>query len=120
MDNVTLEELEQRWQNALSETEAAVIRHPCAYRQIRTLADHILKRPLDISEYLPTTEKLTALLRTMDPDLRGSIFAYFINRISPSSIWHIQWLRVECGDLLDHLNAFDDWRRGRQRLKRIK
>jgi len=120
MDKVTLEELEKRWQNVLSETEAAVIRHPCAYRQLKSLADHILRETLDISEYLPTAKKLTGLLKTMDSDGRGSIFGHFVDRISPSSIWHIHWLRVECGDLLDHLKAFDHWRRDRQFLRRIK
>jgi hypothetical protein len=120
MNELTITELEKRWESALAVTQAAVVRNPGAYRQLKSLAGHIVGKPLDISEYRPTAEKLSGLLKTMDPDGQGSIFYYFNDRISPSSIWHVSLLRMECKDLLDHLRAFDDWRKNRCHLKILK
>ena len=120
MNEPTLAELEKRWEQVLSETRTAVVRDPGVYRQLKTLAGHIIWEPLDISDYLPTAQKLAALLKTLDPDCRGSIFGYFSDRISPSSIWHVSLLRMECKDLLDHLKAFDDWRKSRCKIRRVK
>lgn len=121
MDNrLTVEELESRWEKALVSTRTAVSRHPGAYRDLKTLADDILAAPLDINDYFPTVEKIVRLLEILDPCGRGSIFQIFKTRISPSSIWHVKMLRLECRDLLAHLNAFDQWRRDKHHLRMVK
>jgi hypothetical protein len=119
-EKLTVTELEQRWKNALMMTQAAVARHPAAYRDLKSLALDIVAEPLDIKEYLQTVEKLVALLETLDPQGRGSIFYFFSERIAPSSIWDVSWLRMECNDLLAHLKVFDEWRRKNHPLKRVK
>ena len=119
-DQLTIAELEQRWKNALIKTQAAVAKHPAAYRELKSLALEIVAKPLDIKAYLPTVEKLVALLETLDPNSQGSIFYFFHDRIAPSSIFDVCWLRMECQDLLAHLRAFDEWRLRRCRLKVVK
>lgn len=121
MDNrLTLEELESRWEKALMATRTAVSGHPCAYRELKALAAEILETPIDINDYFPTVDRMVSLLTRLDPCDRGSIFQIFRTRISPSSIWHVKMLRMECQDLLAHLNAFDRWRRGKHRLRMVK
>jgi hypothetical protein len=117
---LTIRELEKRWENVLSITRTAVARNPGVYHQLKALAGDIVERPLDISEYLPTAEKLVGLLKIMDPDGGGSIFSFFNDRISPSCIWHVPLLRMECKDLLAHLKAFDQWRIDTRHLKLMK
>ena len=119
-ESVTIEELERRWATALSATRKAVVRHPAEYRQIKFMATEIVGKTIDINEYLPTAEKLARLLKTMDPYGRGSIFSIFNRRITPSSIWQVPLLRVECKDLLAYLKAFDHWRLSVKSLKIIK
>ena len=118
MDNqLTIAELEKRWETVLLRTKTAVVRHPAAYCQLKSLAADIVCKPLDIKEYLPTVKKLASLLKSMDPDGRGSIFCLFNDRIVPRSIWQVSLLRMECKDLLAHLKAFDEWRIGTRHLK---
>jgi hypothetical protein len=119
-DRLTIKELEKRWENVLSLTKSAVARQPGVYRQLKSLAGDIVGQPLDIKEYLPTAEKLANLLQVMDPDGSGTIFHFFKNRISPSDIWQVPLLRVECRDLLAHLEAFDQWRVRASNLKLVK
>lgn len=119
-EQLTIAELEKRWEDALSATRVAVSRHPDVYRKLKSLASDIVQKPLDIKAYMPTTEKLTGLLRTLDPEGRGSIFSIFKDRISPCSIWQVPLLRMECKDLLAHLKAFDAWRQKTSHLKLIK
>jgi hypothetical protein len=119
-DRLTLKELEKRWENVLALTKTAVVRHPGVYRQLKSLAGDIVGKPLDIKEYLPTAERLAGLLRVMDPEDGGTIFHFFRSRISPSSIWQVPLLRVECRDLLAHLDAFDQWRVQSSNLKVVK
>ena len=116
MSEVTLTELEKRWQRTLAATQAAVARQPCVYRELKSLAGEILVNPLDIADYLPTAQRLVALLERMETDGRGSIFGYFSKRISPASIYQVPLLRMECKDLLAHLTAFDRWRVRKRRL----
>jgi hypothetical protein len=104
----------------LTPTKGAVVRHPGVYRQLKTLAGDIVGKPLDIKEYLPTVERLAGLLRIMDPEDDGTIFHFFRSRISPSNIWQVPLLRVECRDLLAHLEAFDQWRVQTSNLKVVK
>ncbi|KPJ78091.1 MAG: hypothetical protein AMJ54_05195 [Deltaproteobacteria bacterium SG8_13] len=117
---MTVEELEQRWKNALATTQSAVTRHPGEYRELKSLAAEIVARPLDIGDYLPATKKLVALLQKMDPGGKGTIFYFFNKRFAPSSIWDVCWLRLECRDLLAHLAVFDKWHMNTCRLKVVK
>ena len=109
-DHLTIVELERRWQRTLDLTKSAVVRNPVTYRQLKSLAGDIAANPLDIREYLPAAEKLSGLLKIMDPEGRGSIFYLFSDRITPRSIWQVPLLRMECKDLLAHLKAFEEWR----------
>jgi hypothetical protein len=119
-ERLTIEELEKRWENVLAMTKNAVAKQPIVYRQIKTLASNVVKNPLDIREYFPTVERLTNLLQTMDPEGRGSIFHFFSKHISPTSIWQVPLLRMECRDLLSHLEAFDQWLSQTSHLKLVK
>jgi hypothetical protein len=65
-------------------------------------------------------EKLLNRLKNLDPCCRGSIFDLFCERISPGNIWQVRTLRLECRDLLAHLDAFDRWKRERIQLRRVK
>ena len=109
-NDLTVTELEKRWDKTLVATQTAVNRHPGVYRRLKGLAAEIVDNPLDIREYLPTVETLVGLLDTMDPNGHSSIFNLFNDRITPSDIWQVSLLRMECRDLLAHLNAFDKWR----------
>ena len=121
MDNhLTVSELETRWEKALSATRTAAARHPRTYRELKALAAEIVETPIDINDYFPTVERLLNHLELLDPCGKGSIFQIFKSRISPSSIWHVKMLRMECQDLLTHLNAFDDWRRNKHHLRMVK
>jgi hypothetical protein len=117
---LTVKELEARWETALAATRAAVARHPRTYRKLKAQAARIVDDPIDINDYFPTVENLVDQLKAMDPGGRGSIFDIFNARISPSSIWQVKLLRVECKDLLAHLHAFDEWRRNQHHLRRVK
>lgn len=119
-EHLTIEELEKRWKNVLAVTQKAVAKNPGVYRHIKTLADDVAKNPLDIREYLPTAERLADLLQSMDPEGLGSIFYIFNKRISPKSVWQVPLLRVECKDLLSHLEAFDQWRHQSRHLRLVK
>ena len=119
-DRPTFSELEHRWKNALNRTQTAVRNHPAAYRELKSLARDIVENPLDIKCYMPTVQKMAKLLCTLDPYGQGSIFHYFNDRISPSSIWQVHLFRMECRDLLAHLKAFDQWRIEHRGLKIIK
>ena len=116
----TIEQLESRWNTALRATRRAVSDHPRTYRQLKAQANAIINSPVDIQDYFPTVEKLTSRLKTLDPCGQGSIFDFFNARISPTTIWHVKMLRMECTDLLAHLNDFDRWRRDQHRLRMIK
>jgi hypothetical protein len=118
-EQLTITELEKRWENVLLATRTAVSQHPSAYRKLKSLAGDIVEKPLDINVYIPTAERLTDLLNIMDPEGRGSIFSVFKDRIAPCSIWQVPLLRMECMDLLAHLKAFDAWRIETSHLKLI-
>jgi hypothetical protein len=117
---VTLSELESRWEKALVATRSAARNHPRTYRALKSLAARIIEAPVDINDYFPTVERLLDHLQRLDPSGRGSIFHLFCSRISPTNIWQVRQLRQECRDLLAHLDAFDQWRRRKSNLKRIK
>ncbi len=117
---LTVEELEARWEKVLTATRAAAAEHPRTYRELKAQAAQIVENPIDINDYFPTVEKLVGRLKAMDPGGHGSIFNIFNTRISPSSIWQVRTLRMECKDLLAHLNAFDEWRRSQHHLRMVK
>jgi len=109
-NQLTIADLEKRWEKVLALTKIADARNPGAYRKVKSLAGDIATNPIDIKEYLPTAERLATLLKVMDPEGRGSIFYFFNDRIAPRSIWQVPLLRMECKDLLAHLEVFDEWR----------
>jgi hypothetical protein len=117
---LTIRELKKRWENTLSATRMAVMRHPDHYRALKSLAVDIVENPLDIKAYIPTARRLAGLLNVMDPEGRQSIFSLFSRRIAPCSIWQVHMLRMECQDLLAHLKAFDEWRLKTTGLKLVK
>ena len=116
----TLAELETRWEKALTATRTATSEHYRAYRELKSLAAEIVAAPLDINDYFPTVEKLIDLLDQLDPCGRGSIFHIFKSRLAPSTIWQVRQLRMECQDLLAHLEAFETWRRACHHLYCVK
>ena len=119
-EQLTVSELESRWKEALRATLLATTKHPYTYRQLKTLVAHVANNPVDIDCYFPTIEKLMNDLQRLDPASHGSIFQIFSERIKPTSIWQVRMLRMECKDLLAHLQSFDEWRRNTHHLRRIK
>jgi hypothetical protein len=119
-EQLTVSELESRWKDALGATRLATTTHPYTYRQLKSLAADVVNNPIDIDGYFPTVEKLLNHLQRLDPAGHGSIFQIFSERIKPTSIWQVRMLRMECKDLLDHLEVFDEWRRSTHHLRRIK
>jgi len=117
---LTVKILRKRWEKALQATLVATKRNPETYRQVKEQVSDIIDNPVDIKEYFPTVEKLLCRLEALDPKRRGSIFDIFNDRLSPSSIWQVKLLRMECRDLLFHLDAFDEWRRKKHRLRVVK
>jgi len=119
-EKLSVEELEGRWENALLSTDKAVVAHFPVYREIKKLAADIITKPLDIEDYPATAERLVALLKTIGCHAQGSIFHFYCDRVSPSSICNLKFLRLECRDLLSHLEAFDEWRNKKSRLRVVK
>jgi hypothetical protein len=119
-DKLSVEELERRWENVLHCTEKAVAAHFKVYREIKQLAADIIAKPLDINDYPATTERLVSLLKSIGGRAQGSIFHFYCDRVSPSSICNLKFLRLECRDLLSHLKAFDEWRSKTCRLRVVK
>lgn len=117
---ITVAELECRWQRVLESTRTAVAHHPDCYRELKRRVAEIVDHPLDIREYMPAVEKVLDLLKALDPHERGSIFDHFFHRLKPSSIWQVTLLRVECKDLQAYLKVFEDWRMASIRLKIVK
>ena len=117
---LTVEELETRWEKALEATRRAAAAHPATYRQLKLLAADVLDNSVDINDYFPTVEHLIECLTLLDPCHRGSIFDIFCERLAPGDIWQVRNLRLECKDLLAHMDAFDRWRRKKCHLRMIK
>ncbi len=117
---LTLRDLEVRWEKMLTVTRKAAAKHPRIYRELKSQATDIVEQPVDISDYFTAVNSLVSLLETLDPGGKGSVFSVFRARISPTSIWHVKMLRMECKDLLSYLNAFDEWRRNKHNLRMVK
>jgi hypothetical protein len=115
--DITVSELEKRWEKTLWETNKAVTGNPHFYKELKSLISDILTKPLDIQEYLPTVNHLAGLLTQLDPGGKGSIFHFFNDRIFPSSVWQVRTLRMECSDLLAHLREFETWRQKQRALR---
>jgi len=116
----SVDELRKRWEAALTVTDEAVARHPMVYREIKSLTVDIITKPLDIEDYPMTAERLVRLLKSIGCDTQGSIFHFYYDHFSPSSIWHLKLFRAECQDMLAYLDAFDEWRRKIHRLRLLK
>ena len=114
---LTVAELEARWETVLEATQSAAAAHPTVYRELKAHAAAIVVNPIDISEYFPTVEKLVEHLTMLVSSGQGSIFELFRVRLSPTTIWQVRMLRMECNDLLAHLDAFDRWRREKIQLR---
>lgn len=119
-EKLSVEELEKRWGNALLVTDKAVAAHPHVYHEIKLLAADIITKPLDIKDYTTTAERLVGLLKTIGCHAPESIFHFYYDRVSPSSICNLKFFRVECQDLLSHLDAFDEWRNQKRHLRIVK
>jgi len=117
---LSIADLEKRWENTLAATETVVVKNPDAYREIKMLIRNIVSKTLDIGDYLPTAERLHALLQTMDAETVESIFHFFGERVSPVSISNLKFFRFECMDLHEKLKAFDAWRLKSHHLEVIK
>ena len=117
---LTMSDLETRWNKALKATLKASTGHLRVYRELKILAAQVVADSVDIDDYFPTVEKLVSLLAVLDPDGQDSIFHIYKEHISPSSIWDVRTLRLECMDLLAHLDAFDSWRRDTHHIRLIK
>ena len=109
-ENLTLSDLEKRWDDVLTATQTAVFKNPGVYRKLKSLAVQTAEKPLDINDYLATAKKLLELLKILDDNARRTIFFFFNERIQPACIWQVSLLRVECRDLLAYLEEFDAWR----------
>jgi hypothetical protein len=118
--HLTVRELESRWEKTLTATQTAAAMHPETYRELKNQAVAIVENPIDINDYFPMVEVLVNHLKAMDPGGHGSIFDIFRARISPANIWQVKLLRMECKDLLAHLDAFDRWRRKKRHLRMVK
>jgi hypothetical protein len=116
----TVKDLEARYEEALQATRQAVSAHPETYRRVKALAAEIVENPIDIDDYFRMVEKLLNGLNNLDPCGSGSIFGIFSGRISPSTLWQVRMLRMECKDLLAHLDLFDRWRREKIHLRMVK
>ena len=117
---LTVSELESRWRKALTATRAAVGNHPRTYRELKSLAARIVDTPIDINDYFSTVDRLLDHPQRLDPCGRDTIFHIFSDRITPTSVWQVRQLRMECQDMLAHLDAFEQWRRRQHNLRRIK
>jgi len=116
----SIDELKKRWEAVLTVTDRMVVRQPGVYREIRSLAEDILTKPLDIQDYPMTAERLTRLLRIAGYQAQGTLFHFYFDRFSPSSISRLKLFRAECRDLLASLDAFEGWRRKTRRLRLLK
>jgi hypothetical protein len=117
---ITVLELESRWKDALCATRLSITNHPYIYRELKSLAAYVVNNRIDIDAYFPTVEKLLNHMQRLDPAGRGSIFHIFSQRIKPTSIWQVRLLRMECRDLLAHLEAYDKWCLQQCHLKIVK
>ena len=119
-DTLTVSELQHRWETILTATGRAVAGHPELYARLKAQIGTVIKQPVDINDYLPTARTLAGTLEALDPEGTGSIFQLFKDRITPKDIWQVRWLRMECQDLLAHLDSFDRWRRECRGLRVVK
>ena len=117
---LTVADLEARWEAIMIATQHAAGEHPGAYRKLKSQAAAIVENIVDINEYFPTVEKLIERLNRLDSGGHGSLFDIFRTRIAPSSIWQVRMLRMECEDLLAYLADFDTWRRQKGHLRLVK
>jgi hypothetical protein len=119
-ETLSVKELEKRYKEVLVATDKAVAKHPDVYHEIKSLACDVVTKPLDIKDYPITAEKLVKLFKTLDYNTQGSIFHFYYDRVWPLSICNLKFFRVECQDLLEHLKAFDEWRKEKRRLRVLK
>ena len=117
---ISIQDLEERYWDALLLSETAVRSRPGAYRELKRLLHEINARGLDVSEYYATALRLTGLLRDLARRGAPTIFDYFIQAIDPCRSGNVRYFRCACLDLADQLTGFDRWRAARRRLTCIK
>jgi hypothetical protein len=119
-ETLTVKDLRDRWEKALSITEELVGRDPGAYSQMKGLLKDIVTQTVDICDYEDTAKQLDRLLKTIDDPTRQSIFYFFCDRFLPCSISKMRLFRIECRDLLDQLKTFETWRKEKHHLVVLK
>jgi len=119
-ETLSIVDLENRWEKSLMATEALVVQYPETYREIKSLVKEVVTRTLDIGDYLPTAERLVSLMQEMDAVTADSIFHFFREQFSPTSIGKLKLFRFECMDLYELMKAFDAWRLKSHHLEVIK
>ena len=115
-ETLTVKDLQDRWEEALSITEELVGRDPGVYSQLKGLLKDIVTQTVDICDYEDTAEQLDRLIKGIDNCSRRSIFYFFCDRFLPCSISKMRLFRIECRDLLDQLNTFENWRKDKHHL----
>lgn len=119
-ETLSLKELENRYKGVLVATDKAVAKHSDVYRELKALACDVVTKPLDIKDYPITAEKIVELLKIIGCETEGNIFQFYYNRVWPLSICNLKFFRMECRDLLEHLKAFDEWRKEYRHLRILK
>ncbi len=97
-----MEKLVQNCQASISKSESAIRDHPIEFSEIRKIVNQIILEPVDIDDYYPLAERLTALLETMGPDT--IFFHYFLENIDPNRGCQARYLRFICMDLCQQIN----------------
>lgn len=120
MNTLTFEQLQQQHQRALTLSEQAVRKRPEAYRQVKSLIHQIVNEPVDVGEYFHLARTLTDLLNHLGSCQPGSIFEYYQPNIDPLKQGQARYFRMECCDLLEQLQNFEQWRKARRPLKLIR
>ncbi len=106
MEQLTIEELQRRRQQALAGAERAVFGNRSAYRELKKRIHAVNANPIDVSEYYRTAIRLGYLLEEIDGG-RGTIFAHYRDRIDPRRCGMPLYFRFECRDLADQITDLD-------------
>jgi len=119
MEQLTIEDLQRRRQDALTVADRAVFEKRAAYLALKECVDDVNSRPLDVSEYHSTAKRLAALLEEID---RGTetIFAHFRDQIDPLRSGQVVTFRFECRDLAEQIADLEQWRAEHHRLRVVK
>lgn len=115
-----VQELKARWDEALSRADAAVLRHPDAYADLKKLLDRVNRSPVDVSEYHRLACRLTELIETLREGGRWTVFDYFVEGIDPNKEGCARYFRFLCTDLQQRIDDLDTFRRARRGLSLVR